>query len=226
MTNQESDGLFDNDWEERSELAWSEAEWRRYLADQEKAVQNYARAYDRLASAPDRIDQVARQLGWEPAADEGSVTGDEAEEEEGPVSVPGESWEPYTMHRNPVYIATKALYLGLLGHWERLAVRPAAAVPGPLAIGVQGLLHRGQEAALQGIHALEMGDYTLAVCFFKRGLRELNTTMAALNTPAATALPALTRFRDYASPRLFDLREIWLRVMNECRLEAETDDGD
>ena len=224
MTNQESDGLFENDWEDRSELAWGEAEWQRYLAEQEKSVQDYVRAYDRLAAAPDRIDQVARQLGWESPGDtdaEDDASDDEAESKAAP-----ESWEPYTVHRNPVYISTKALYLGLIGHWERLAVRPAAGVPVALALGLQGTLHRGHEAALHGIHALEMGDYTLAVCFFKRALRELNAAMAALNTAEAAALPALARYREYAAPRLFDLREIWLRVMNECRLEVETDESD
>ncbi len=220
MTNQDSDGLFDHDWEERSELARSEAEWHRYLADQEKSVQDYVRAYDRLASAPDRIDQVARQLGWEPPADEDAP-------EDGPDDAsappPGEAWEPYTVHRNPVYIATKALHLGLLGHWERLAARPDSGVPVALALDMQSTLHRGQEAALHGIHALEMGDYTLAVCFFKRALGGLNAAMASLN---AAGTPLLRRYRDYALPRLFDLREIWLRVMNECRLESETDDGD
>lgn len=220
MTNQDSDGLFDPDWEERSELAWGEADWQRYLADQEKSVQDYVRAYDRLASAPDRIDRVARQLGWEPPA-----AGDAREDgaDDAPALLPGEAWEPYTVHRNPVYIATKALHLGLLGHWQRLAARPESGVPVAQALDLQGKLHRGQEAALHGIHALEMGDYTLAVCFFKRALGELNTAMAALN---AAGTPLLRRYRDYALPRLFDLREIWLRVMNECRLEAETDDAD
>lgn len=222
MTNQESDGLFENDWEERSELAWTEAEWQRYLAEQEKSVQEYIRAYDRLARAPDRIDQVARRLGWEPADDDIAAAADAAPEAESSGS-PGESWDPYTVHRNPVYVATKALHLGLIGHWERLATRPESGVPVTLALGLQGTLHRGHETALHGIHALEMGDYTLAVCFFKRALGELNASMSALHT-AGTASPALVRYRDYALPRLFDLREIWLRVMNECRLEADTDD--
>ena len=31
----------------------------------------------------------------------------------------------------------------------------------------------------------------------------------------------MAAFREDALPRLFDLREIWLRVMSECRSELE-----
>ncbi len=52
---------------------------------------------------------------------------------------------------------------------------------------------------------------------FKKALRELNQTLARLNEPDASATSLAIRYREYALPRLFDLREIWLRVMNECR---------
>lgn len=218
MTNQDSDGLFDGEWEDRSELTWNEADWEKYLAEQEKAVREYLAAYEAAGFAPDRIDQVARQLGWESAEEEtpdtASQSPDEAED------FP-ETWEPYTLHRNPVYVATKALYLGMISRWEE-ACAAARELPAPTAIALLGTLHRGEDCALHGIHALEMGDYTLAVCFFKRALRELNGSMAALADTAG--LPELASYRAFATPRLFDLREIWLRVMNECRVEAEADD--
>ena len=53
--------------------------------------------------------------------------------------------------------------------------------------------------------------------FRSRALRELNTTLARLNEPEIAETPALTQFCEFALPRLFDLREIWLRVMTECR---------
>ena len=90
-------------------------------------------------------------------------------------------------------------------------------MPAALGISLQALLYRGSEHALQAVQALEMGDYTLAVCFFKRALHELNLTMARLGQADVTAAPVALRYRAYALPRLFDLREIWLRVMNECR---------
>jgi hypothetical protein len=221
MTNQDSDGLFEGDWEDRSELAWGETEWERYLAVQDKAVRDYLAAYEAAGGAPDRIDLVARQLGWEPAAPEGEEPIESLDEEE---EFP-DKWEPYTVHRNPVYISTKALHQSLVARLDQVVAQPGA-MPASVATGLLGSFHRTEDAALHGIHALEMGDYTLAVCFFKRALRALNGTMAILGSPATAQLPGLVEFRSFAQPRLFDLREIWLRVMNECRAEPETNGED
>ena len=112
--------------------------------------------------------------------------------------------------------------MSLLAHWERVAAQPNR-VPAALGITLQALLYRGNEQALQAVQALEMGDYTLAVCLFKRALRELNLTLARLSEPDVAETPLAVRYREYAMPRLFDLREIWLRVMNECRATGAED---
>lgn len=217
MTNSDSDGLFDNDWEDRGELSWTEQDWRKYLGEQEEAVRDYTKHYDQLADAPDRIDEVARRMGWE--MNEGAGAGDEApeaaEEAEDDDAFDGE-WDPYTLHRNPVYIATRSIYVSLIAQWERIAAQPER-IPAALGITLQGSLYRGNEQVMQAVQALEMGDYTLAVCLFKTALKELNQTLARISQPDVAATPLAMRYREYALPRLFDLREIWLRVMNECR---------
>ena len=43
--------------------------------------------------------------------------------------------------------------------------------------------------------------------------------MALLNGPSVERFAAVRDYRDDALPRLFDVREIWLRVINECRSE-------
>ncbi len=214
MTNPDSDGLFDNDWDDCGELSWSEADWQKYLANQETAVREYIKHYDQLPASMDRIDEAARRMGWE-LADVMPESADDDDLDEDDDSFDGE-WDPYTLHRNPVYISTRALYLSLLAHWERIASQPDR-VPPALGISLQSLLYRGHEEALQAVQALEMGDYTLAVVLFKKALRELNLTLARLAEPDAAETPHALRFKEYATPRLFDLREIWLRVMNECR---------
>jgi hypothetical protein len=214
MTNPESDGLFENEWDDCGELSWSEADWQKYLANQETAVRDYIKHYDQLPASMERIDEAARRMGWELAESPETVDQD-GDLEEGDEAFDG-PWDPYTLHRNPVYISTRALYLSLLAHWERVAAQPGR-VPAALGITLQALLYRGHEQALQAVQALEMGDYLLAVVLFKKALHELNRTISRLNEPDATATPLAVRFREYAMPRLFDLREIWLRVMNECR---------
>ena len=221
MINSDSDGLFDNDWEDRGELAWTEADWMKYLGEQETAVRDYIKHYDQLGAAPDRIDEIARRMGWELSAAPETAAEDAAAEAEADEVFAGD-WDPYTLHRNPVYISSRALYLSLISHWERVAAQPDR-VPPALGITLHALLYRGHEHVLQAVQALEMGDYTLAVCLFKRALQVLNQTFARLGEPDVAATPLALRFREYAMPRLFDLREIWLRVMNECR---QSDDGD
>ncbi len=215
MTNSDSDGLFDNDWEDRGELAWTELDWQKYLDTQESAVRDYIKHYDQLPEAVDRVDEAARRMGWELAETPESPAAEEDKDDEDDDAFDGD-WDPYTLHRNPVYISTRALYVSLLAHWERVAAQPDR-VPAALGITLQALLYRGNEQALQAVQALEMGDYTLAVCLFKRALRELNLTLARLSQPDVAETPLAMRYREYAMPRLFDMREIWLRVMNECR---------
>lgn len=221
MTNPDSDGLFENDWEDRGELAWTEADWMKYLGEQEAAVGEYIKHYDQLDGVADRVDEVARRMGWELAATPETEAEEAAAEAEADEVFAGD-WDPYTLHRNPVYISSRALYLSLIAHWERVAAQPDR-VPPALGVTLQALLFRGNEQVLQAVQALEMGDYTLAVCLFKRALRELNLTFARLGQPDVAATPLALRFREYALPRLFDLREIWLRVMTECRLGDRED---
>lgn len=217
MTNSDSDGLFDNDWEDRGELAWTELDWQRYLDTQEAAVREYIKFYDQLPEAVDRVDEAARRMGWELADTQEAAELTETEQTDDDVDeVFAGDWDPYTLHRNPVYISTRALYVSLIAHWERVAAQPDR-VPAALGITLQALLYRGNEQAVQAVQALEMGDYTLAICLFKRALRELNLTLARLSQPDVAETPLAIRYREYAMPRLFDLREIWLRVMNECR---------
>ncbi len=215
MNNQDSDGLFDNDWDERSELSWTEVDWTRYLAEQDETVRQYLVHYEQLTGTTDRIDETARRMGWELSETEAGEISTPEEEATEADAFEG-NWEPYTLHRNPVYISTQALTLSLLAAWER-TVGASGAVPAPLALAVQASLYRGHNQALQAIQALDLGDYTLALCFFKRALQQLNITLAQLSQPSAADATTLTRFREFALPRLFDLREIWLRVMNECR---------
>ena len=76
------------------------------------------------------------------------------------------------------------------------------------------------------IHALDFGDYAMAICIFKRALSALNACFAHIGSESADGIGAVRECRDELRHRLFDLREIWLRVISDCRedTERQTDD--
>jgi hypothetical protein len=232
MSDSDTEGFFDNEWDECGDLVWNEFDWERYLREQDDLLHRYLAHYEQLPGQPDRIDEVARLLGWDAgpggadpvAASEETPSGNETAE--APTADANSLFEPYTLHKHPVFIATKAIYLSLKRSWERIA-SDGAKVPQPLALAVQTSLHRGEEHAILGVQALDLGDFAMAVSLFKRALEELNRTLALAHDPTAGAGPHLATWRDDAIPRLFDLREIWLRVMSECRAElARRADGE
>jgi len=218
MNEFESDGSSDNEWDDRGDLAWNEFDWERYLREQDETIHRYLGFYETFRQAPDRIDRVAEQMGWDPpetAAESGAVAEDSADAEPEDFI---ESDEVYTLHKNPVFVATKAIYLSLKRPWE-LAAADKARLPAPLALAFLSSLHRGEENAVQAIHALDFGDFAMAISLFKRALSAVNSSLAFLNEHAAARYPAVGAFRADAMPRLFDLREVWLRVISECRQE-------
>ena len=220
MSNFDSDGGSENQWEDRGDLAWNEFDWERYLREQDEAIHCYLRFYEACKGSADRIDQVAEKMNWgqDDWSDEGESEDFDAEEDD---DAPGDDQEEvYTLHKNPIFIATKAIYLGLNRSWETLASE-AGKVPQSLAVALLASLHAGEEQAVQAIHALDFGDYAMAVSLFKRALSALNGSLALLNDDSVSRHRSVSVWREDALPRLFDLREVWLRVIAECRDELD-----
>lgn len=223
MSNFETDGPSDNEWEDRGELAWNEFDWEKYLREQDDVIHRYLAFYEQSKGHEDRIDETAHLMGWDEdswSSEQADTPSRETAEPEAESEIGEGKDEPYTLHKNPIFISTKAIYLSLKRPWERLAINPAKA-PQTLALDLHAALYRGEEQAMLAIQALDFGDYAMAISLFKRALGELNRTFALLNANPVAKLPAVVHYREDALPRLFDLREIWLRVMNECREELE-----
>ncbi len=224
MSNFDSDSPSENEWDDRGELAWNEFDWEQYLREQDEMIHRYVGFYEQLAGRHDRLDKAAQRMGWDEDnwssdADFDSPTGStEILPEPAPSSDERET-DPYTLHKNPVFIATKGIFLTLIQRWERVA-GTVDNVPQKTALEFHSILHRAEQQSMFAISALDFGDYAMAISLLKRALRELNGCFALLNRDEAVS-STMASFREHATPRLFDLREIWLRVMNECREELE-----
>ena len=227
MGNTNSENPSDNEWDDRGELVWNEFDWERYLRGQDEIVLRYLAFYEQLRTHPERLDEAARLMGWgvEEWTSDAVLDGDDDDDEDDaddssePTEVElGDEDDPYTLHKNPIYVATRALFLSLKRTWEQTA-DDSAKVPQKLALAHHAALLRTEDQAMQAVSALDFGDYAMAISLFKRALRDLNLTLATLTPEACTHSRALARYREDAMPRLFDLREVWLRVMGECREE-------
>src|ERR1044071_4005242 len=121
MSNFDSGGGPENEWDERGDLVWNEFDWERYLREQDETIRRYLGYYEAFKGNPDRIDEVAELMGWgqdewteeerseeaEEAKTENPASGDFSEEKE----------DVYTLHKNPIFIATKAISLSLKSRW-------------------------------------------------------------------------------------------------------------
>lgn len=220
MKDFESDGSSEGEWDERGDLAWNEFDWEGYLRTQDENVLRYLAHYDSLKDHTERIDEVAERMGWDKSASTDVGSDDDDDDEEDSSEEFETSDDVYTLHKNPIFISTKAIYVSLRRQWLLLAGDGRNA-PITIILPYLDALHRGEELAMQAIHALDFGDYAMAVALFKRALGALNQCFALLDHKAAESAPAFAAYQRDARQRLFDLREIWLRVISECRAELE-----
>lgn len=214
MTPGDSDSYSDSESENPGELGWTEFDWEKYLRDQDDVIHRYLGFYEGLKGSKERIDDTAKAMGWD--NDEES---DDDEDSSPSAAADASDMEPYTLQKNPVFIATTAIYLSLKRSWERVAF-DSRKVPQAIAVDFLSSLHRGELQALLAIQSLDLGDYTMAISLLKRAMRELNVSLSHLNAPVQNPSCGLLTFREEALPRLFDLREVWLRVIAECRDEV------
>lgn len=200
-------------------LAWTEFDWERYLREQDDVIHRYIGFYELTGDAPDRLEKVARHMGWafEGEADDEDDTDDDSDDDD--------DIEPYTIHKNCIYVATKAIFLKLTREWERMA-GDAKNVPQPLAVAFTGALGRAESHAVLAAHALDFGDFAMAVSLYKRAHAAISRAISMLDENAGRPAAALAQYRERAVPMLFDLREITLMMMRDCRKEIDSPAAD
>ncbi|MEI6051824.1 MAG: hypothetical protein WCQ44_03895, partial [Opitutaceae bacterium] len=131
MSNFNSDGPSGNEWDERGDLAWNEFDWERYLREQDESIGRYQKFYEAALDTPDRIDAVAAQMGWslEDWTEEGGEIPDSDDDEEEDEDFPDKG-DVYTLHKNPIFIATKAITQAMQLTWTQTAGQ-AQNLPAP-----------------------------------------------------------------------------------------------
>jgi len=228
----------EGEWEDRGELAWNEFDWQQYLKQNDKEVARFLALYHQHEGRTERLDEVARLMGW--GDEEWAPSEDSADLESESATPPMVAETPpepatfsdfldedfdavadtYTIHKHPVFIATRGLYQHLYYTWERfLANGNDLNVNLGLSWKLASSLHAGELNAVMAIHALDLGDFTLTICHLKNALSAVNHSLSLLHSLPVSNKAQQGQFFREVQATLFDLREIWLRVMNDCREE-------
>lgn len=238
-----SDPNFDHsegDWDEfSSEPHWNESQWRSYLKGSDRDTARFLSIYNSVKDKPNHLDEVASLMGWD--TEDMSMTddfsfmenSDASEDGQNDASDPNHRDElgdinhgaPYTLHRHPVYVVTRSLYRYLHQSWEHFMLHSEYALSPKLSWDYANSLHQAEMNVLLSIQAIDLGDFGLSICHLKNSLSALNQTLELLNQVTHSNAALLDGFRDEARIRIFDLRELWIRVMGDCRHECQRRPG-
>ena len=230
-----SDTNFDsseNNWDGfPEENNWNEHQWRKYLKESDNDVERFLSIYETLKNKPNHFDEIAAEMGWDAEdislADDFDFTDTEDDPEEN-LSEEDEL-APYTPLSHPVIVVTHALYSSLRKIWEEFINQNGSYASPQICWQYADSLHQAEMNVILAVHAIDLGDYGLTVCHLKNSLSALNKTLSLLNQIVHPNEDFLAKFRQEILVRLFDLRELWIRVMSDCRTECNRradDDSD
>ena len=221
MSQYEFEGSNEGDWDENGDLAWNEADWQLFLRNSDKEVARFMAAYNKVKNQDDRLDAAANLMGWH--KDDWSSSDEiEFDENDLPIVRPLDmeeinNMDPYTIHRHPIYITSNALFSYLRASWERLMRNNKEQNESELVWGYSVSLADAEKHCIIAANSLDLGDFLLAVCHFKKAHSALNESMR-INRLFKHHLPKeIESYLEETNIRMHDLREIWLRVMSDCR---------
>ena len=221
MSDQNFDS-FESNWDDLpEESSWNEHQWRKYLNDSDGDIERFLHVYETFKGIPGHFDEIITQMGWD--AEDISLTEDfdfaelENDSEE---SSDEDEVAPYTPLNHPVVVVTYALYSSLRKIWENYISNNGSYVSPQTCWQYADSLHRAEINVIFAVHAIDLGDYGLTICHLKNSLSALNDTLSLLDQIFHPDEDFLDSLRKEIRVRLFDLRELWLRVMGDCRIEC------
>ena len=128
---------------------------------------------------------------------------------------------PYCIHQHPVYVVSRALCLQLTHSFHRLCTAAGPQITAVDSANVMLSFWDAQHQMIMAINATDTGDLPLALVHMKRALAAINYSIGlTASIPSGARLSAAEAAQDIEST-LFDLREICLRVMADCRWDGK-----
>ena len=221
MSQYDYDNNQEGEWEDPESTAWNEADWQIYLRNSDQEITKFITAYNKCREHSDRLESASKIMGW---MKEDWTCLDDLEMEEDQIKeirpLPLDElqkMEPYTVHKHPVYIASTALFCFLRSSWEHMMMNNRKKLDPQLSWSYCSSLSDAEKHAILAANCLDLGDFLLALNHLKRAHAALNESMRINRLFSHHNEKIFEEYLVESDVRMHDLREIWLRVMSDCR---------
>ena len=132
------------------------------------------------------------------------------------------SQNPYTIHCHPVYIVCSGLFADIRESFLELLKRTSFPYKSSELWDFGITLSKTENEFFMAIHALDLADFLLSICHMKRVLVNLNRMLDWQARFRKKSFSGVEIWDKNTMARLFDLREVCLRLIQECRKEAQS----
>lgn len=233
-SNYYSEGEFDDS----DELCWDEYRWQLFLMKRKVELAYFKKLYHDLRNEKLTWESLMKEMGWVVELNEENLSNEELDPESKQLSLGGNAvfieitseivpidgeannyseiedfYDPYTVHKHPLYVITEGIIGYIHEKYERLLRTKPQLLTGVLSWNIAKLLGHIRSEAISAFHAMDEGDYTLTVAHLKQCVAWINDFMKMLAQIQLKKSITLKKIR-YAA---FDLRDVYIKAMTDCR---------
>lgn len=201
------DSYHEGDFEDRGEIIWDENDWQKYLSETLREVKRVREEYLGICrrSGVGDLSGPLVQLYYK----------DEESEDE--VSEAEMFAEMYTHHRHPLNMLSQAVFSYIKDIWEDLVTRSPGEVSSVMSINFLKAVYSCEQHVTFASFALDDYDGALVICHLRNALYQHNEAMKVVQQLHLTDKRFMKAVKGALAKPLFDLRELWLRVITDCR---------
>ncbi|MDR1401391.1 MAG: hypothetical protein LBI81_00325 [Puniceicoccales bacterium] len=189
----------------------NEKDWSSYLAAIDSEAGKFFRLFIEKRYMSNHLDIIFSEMSWKKIFFNGGdcVSSDV---------------EVVTFHKNPVNIASKAIFFFVEKIWDILISREKK-LPVETCWLFAKLMNIMQKEMLSGIANIDSCEYILAICHFKNVMAAVNSAINSLETFPDVSDRAKGFLRDFTMA-LFDIRELAWQSIVLCNVsEHRYNDG-
>jgi hypothetical protein len=190
----------------------NEKDWHSYLAAIDTETGKLFRLFIESRHISNHLDMIFAAMRWKKIFFTSSRLEDD------------DSVEIVTFHRNPVYIASRAIFFFMEKIWDIL-VAEGKPLTAAACWHFAKLINSMQREMFGGIASIDSCEYILAVCHFKNVMAAVNDAIFSLRKVPPIGGKAEGFVHDF-TVSLFDIRELAWQSISLCNVaEKRCNDG-